>query len=131
MKLEEVPQDRVDYYAGNRRGVYARDPDGAYAVTPSSGWTAEAVVTVDAADEYRRLARLALERARAGAASPLEYHMYDRRMDAAALAEASGLWNWRVRRHLRPRTFARLPARLLRRYAEALGLDLETLGRLP
>jgi hypothetical protein len=36
-----------------------------------------------------------------------------------------------VRRHLRPQPFARLPLRLLRRYAEALGLGAEDLGRLP
>jgi hypothetical protein len=127
MKQEEVPQDRIDYYAGNRRGLYARDTSGAYAVMPSTGWAAEAVVTVDAAEEYRRLARLALERARRGEASALEYHMYDRRMDPAALAEATGLWSWRVRRHLRPGAFARLPAKLLQRYAEALGLDAAAL----
>lgn len=126
-----MPQDGVAYYGDNRRGLYARDRDGRYAVTASSGWNAEAEATLDAADEYRRLAELALARARSGESAPLEYHMYERRMDPASLAEATGIWRWRVRRHLRPRHFARLSQRLLRRYAEALGVGAEDLGRLP
>jgi len=131
MRQDEVPQDRVAYYGDNRRGMYARDRDGRYAVTASSGWDAEAVVTLDAGAEYRRLAELALARARAGECSPLEYHMYARRMDPVSLAETSGIWRWRVRRHMRPRPFSRLSPRLLRRYAEALGVPAESLVLLP
>ena len=63
----------------------------------------------------------------AGTAAPLEYHMYRARMDVAMLAQTVGLWRWRVRRHMRPQVFARLPLRLRRRYAEALGIALEAL----
>jgi hypothetical protein len=35
-----------------------------------------------------------------------------------------------VRRHFRPRVFERLPQRLRLRYAEALGIALEALGRV-
>jgi hypothetical protein len=36
-----------------------------------------------------------------------------------------------VRRHLRPEQFARLSAALLARYAEALGISVAELKRLP
>jgi hypothetical protein len=39
------------------------------------------------------------------------------------------LWRWRVRRHFRAGVFARLPLRIRRRYAEALGISLEALSR--
>jgi hypothetical protein len=57
--------------------------------------------------------------------------MYASRMDPASLAEATGIWRWRVRRHLRPRRFTRLSQGLLRRYADALGVAAESLVRLP
>ena len=56
--------------------------------------------------------------------------MYRARMDVPMLAEAAGLWRWRVRRHLRPQVFARLPLVLKRRYAEALGIAPQALERL-
>ena len=71
------------------------------------------------------------ERVRAGTASPLEYWMYQRRLDVALLSQVTGFWQWRVRRHLQPRHFAALPPRHLARYAEALGLDVRQLRTLP
>ena len=83
--------------------------------------------TGDAVAEFRRLAEEARARVLRGEASPLEFHMYDRRMDLPTLAQTTGLWRWRIRRHLRPAVFARLPERLLLRYADALGISLEQL----
>ena len=73
----------------------------------------------------------ALARAVAGETSPLEVHMYLRRMDLETLAATTGNWAWRVRRHFRPAVFSRLPDRVLNRYAEAMDLPIETLKRLP
>lgn len=131
MRSKDVPQDARPEYGGERRAVYAIDESGHYAAVPSAGWRADEIVNQQAVDEYRRLADEALARARAGTASPLEFHMYDRRMELETLAQATGLWRWRVRRHLRPARFARLSPELRRRYADALGVSLEQLGRLP
>jgi hypothetical protein len=52
-------------------------------------------------------------------------------MNESLLAQATGLWRWRVRRHLRPAVFARLSQKLRARYAQALGMaseQLDTLG---
>jgi hypothetical protein len=131
MKKDEVPQDARPEYGGERRALYAIDDGGQYATVPSAGWRADEIVNQQAVDEYRRLAAAALERARAGAASPLEFHMYDRRMELETLAQATGLWRWRVRRHLQPAHFARLSPELRQRYADALGVSVEQLSRLP
>ncbi|HEY9545757.1 MAG TPA: hypothetical protein VIR56_07110, partial [Solimonas sp.] len=61
----------------------------------------------------------------------LEYHMYAQRMDLPTLAQTTGFWRLSVRRALRPRVFARLGPRRLRRYAEALGLSVAQLKQLP
>jgi hypothetical protein len=52
-------------------------------------------------------------------------------MDAGLLAAHTGIWSLRIRRHLRPAVFARLPDRLLQRYADAFGIELFTLKRGP
>ena len=57
--------------------------------------------------------------------------MYSQRMDIALLAQSTGLFKWQVRRHMRPGVFRRLNERTLNRYAEALGIDIETLKGLP
>lgn len=131
MKRSEVPQDDRPEYGGERRALYALDESGHYTAVPSAGWRADEIVNQQAVDEYRRLADDALQRARAGTASLLEVHMYDRRMELPTLAQAAGLWRWRVRRHLRPDIFPTLSPALLQRYADALGLSVEQLGRLP
>lgn len=127
MKKDQVPQDHIEYYGDARRAVYALEKDGHYATIPSSGWEAEAIVNADAVAEYARQAEEARARVQRGEASPLEFHMYDRRMDLPTLAQTTGLWRWRIRRHLRPAVFARLSERLLARYADALGISLEQL----
>ena len=131
MKKNEVPQDRNPAFKGERKAIYALDETGHYATAPSSGWQVEAVVTGQAVAEYERLAQDALQRVRDGSASPLEFHMYDRRMELPTLAEATGLWLWRVRRHLRPGIFRKLSAPLRQRYAAALGLGVNELSSVP
>lgn len=131
MKRSEVPQDGRPEYGGERRAVYAVDEGGRYATVPSAGWRADEIVNRQAVEEYARLAQDALQRARAGQASPLEFHMYDRRMEVESLAPTAGLWRWRVRRHLRPQVFKKLSPALLARYADALGIPVERLTTLP
>ena len=66
---------------------------------------------------------------RAGQASPLRCLMYRYRLDELGLSQATGLWQWRIRRHFRPDVYRRLPAKILSRYAEAFGLDVAELVR--
>ena len=131
MKKEDVPQHHVKTFQGRFKPMYAVGEDGKYEVVPSNGWEAEEIVLDQAVEEFRRLAREAHARAKAGTGAPLEYHMYARRMDAVLLADISGFWLWRVKRHLRPGAFAKLPPALQSRYAEALGLSVPTLLALP
>lgn len=116
---------------GERRGVYRPDDQGRFRLVPSDGWKVEEVVTGAAVEAFQRLADQALADCRAGRASPLAYHMYRLRLDPPSLAQAMGIGHWRVRRHLRPRPFARLSRRLLERYADILDMGVEELTRSP
>jgi hypothetical protein len=130
MRERDVPQEGNATLDGKRKAVYAVGDDGRLHIVESRGWEVEETVTRQALEDLERRAQEARKRFLAGRSSPLEYHMYRSRMDVALLAQATGLWRWRVRRHFRPEVFARLPQRLRQRYADALGIPLEALSRL-
>ena len=131
MNLDDVPQEGNATLDGHAKLMYARDPQGRVVTTRSRGWEAEEIVTSHAVDVLVEQAQAAKERVAKGLASPLEYWMYERRMDVALLSQTSGFWQWRVRRHLQPKHFAALTQKHLARYSEALGLPVSTLQGLP
>lgn len=131
MKVEQVPQDTNYTLGGHRKLVYARDADGRMVQVETTGWEVEEIVTDQAIHRLQALAEEARARVAAGHSAPLEYWMYARRMDIELLSQTTGLWQWRIRRHLRPAVFARLSPQILARYAEALGLTVETVCQPP
>lgn len=129
MKIDEVPQDHSSTYGGHSKLVYAVDEHGHYLTAQSDGWDAEAFATQLAVAELEALEQAALGQWRDGTASPLPCLMYRYRLDELALAQATGLWRWRIRRHFRPDIYRRLPVKILARYAEVFGLDVAQLVR--
>ena len=131
MRPDDVPRESAPILGGVTKAAYVLEQKNRYIIVPNGGTEAEVAVTEEAVAWFERLAAEALARAQRGQTSPLEVHMYRQRLDVPTLAQATGLWRWRVRRHLRPARFARLSPALLQRYAEAMGLTVETLRRLP
>ncbi|HEY0817355.1 MAG TPA: hypothetical protein VGD46_01170 [Rhizobacter sp.] len=131
MDIDSVPQEGNATLGGHRKAVYARDANGRMVIAPSAGWEAEEIVTSNAVETLHAQAEDARRRVQAGTASPLEFWMYERRMDVPLLSQTSGFWQWRVRRHLRPEVFATLPEKHLQRYADALGVSVAELRKLP
>lgn len=127
MQVDEVPQDNSSTYKGEKKLLYAVSADGRYDAVTSTGWEVEEFVTSMAVAELEQLAEDARQRVLAGESSPIEYYMYAKRLDEPALALATGLFRWRVRRHMKPAVFARLGDKLLLRYCDAFGIDLPTL----
>jgi hypothetical protein len=131
MRPDEVPAESAPLLEGATKIAYVVGPDGHYQIVPNGGTEAEITVTEEAVAWFGHMAAEARRRALAGQASPLEYHMYRHRLDPASLAQAAGCWRWCVRRHLRPKPFARLTDAQLARYAAAMGLaDPAQLRRL-
>lgn len=131
MKHDNVPQDNISTYANNKKAIYATKDNGEYGIVASSGWDVEEEATKQALHELQRQADEAHGAVAAGERSPLYFHMYDRRMDLQVLAESTGMFKWRIRRHFKPEVFAKLPQKMLERYADALGLPVAELCRLP
>ena len=131
MKVKDIPQDNNSSMQGETKLVYARSDNGKIQSAQTSGWDVEELVLEQALDEVHRLAREAYVRAAAGRTSPLEFHMYNQRMDLPMLAQAVGRFQWMVRRDFNPARFARLSRDKLLPYAQVMNLDPETLKTLP
>ena len=129
MLESEVPQEGNATLGGHRKALYARGADGKLQIVQSAGWEVEEIVTRQAVEDLNRLTEDARQRVAAGLTSPLEYHMHKARMDVPLLAQTTGLWQWRIRRHFRPAIFAGLSPALLLRYAEAMGLSVTQLQK--
>lgn len=131
MNEQDVPQEDNITLGGHRKALYARGEDGKLRIVQSSGWKVEEIVNQQAVGDLIRLAEEARARVAAGLTSPLEYHMHHARMDVPMLAQATGLWQWRIRRHFQPAIFTGLSTDLLNRYAQAMGLSIEQLKAVP
>lgn len=126
----EVPQEGNTTLGGHSKAVYARGADGKLHRVQSAGWEVEEIVTKQAVDDLNRLAEEARQRVLSGQTSALEYHMHKARMDLPMLAQTTGLFQWRIRRHFRPDIFAGLKEALLGRYAGVMGLSIEQLKKV-
>lgn len=131
MDIDQVPQEGNRTLGSHRKALYARDADGRMVIVPSRGSEVDETVTMQAVDRMNALAEDARKRACAGQTSPLEFWMYARRMDVALLSQVSGIWQWRIRRHFRPRQFENLSPRVLAVYAGALGLSTSQIQNIP
>jgi hypothetical protein len=129
--VNDVPQEGNRTMGGHRRVMYARDADGRIVIVPSRGGEVDETVTLQALDLIREMTEAARARVLAGESSPLEYWMYAQRLDLPQLSQVTGFWQWRIRRHLKPRRFAKLPIDILQRYADVMGITVEQLGKLP
>ena len=131
MKNSKVPQHNISTYANNKKAIYAIDENGEYTIVASSGWEVEEEATKQALGELERLANIAYDLVVSGEASALYFHMYDRRMDLQTLAQTTGLFKWRIKRHFKPMIFNKLSKKMLVCYGETLGISVEKLCTLP
>ncbi len=130
MKKTEVPQED-GMNEGMREIAYAVDEAGRYVKVSSVGWEPKNVANEQAWEVIAAEIDEAVRAVRAGEKSPLAYHMARHLMNPGLLADYAGLSRWRVRRHLKPRPFARLKPEILARYARVFNLTVADLRRVP
>jgi hypothetical protein len=130
MHRRSVPQDKG--LLGRWREInYAVDESGHYVKEPSSGWEPKKVANAVNWEPLLEAIDCARREVLAGRKSPLAFHMARFQMDAGLLAKNVGMAGWRVRRHLRPEVFAKLPPSTLKIYADLFNLTPEQLCELP
>lgn len=128
MKKEEVPQDTGNLSKSNMKElVYATDEKGDYTTALSTGWEPKTIALSNSIEEINERIALAAQQVKNGEASPICYFMELHKMDIGILSSYAGLWQWRVKRHFKPRVFAGLSDKILQKYADAFGITVSEL----
>lgn len=130
MKKEEVPQDKA--LLGKFHEVaYAVDADGKYVQEKSAGWDPKTVANSQFWKSVQEDVEIVVGKIRNNELSPIAYFMTISQMDIALLSSYTGMIRWRVRRHMKPKVFAKLKPAVLQRYAMVFKISIDQLKTLP
>lgn len=128
MKESEVPQDKSNIQSLNMRELcYATDEKGNYTTALSSGWEPKTIALNNALEDIKERTEEARQRVINGEASPVVYFMELSKMDIGILAGYVGMWQWRIKRHFKPKVFAGLSDKVLQKYATAFLITTDEL----
>ena len=131
MKKKEVPQDESILKKVNLKDmVYAVDENGEYGTALSSGWEPKTIALDNAIREIEERTKAAKRRYDNGESSPIEYYMELHKMDIPILSSYVGLWQWQVKRHLKPAVFGKLSKKTLQKYADVFEISIDELKTL-
>lgn len=107
--------------------LYVTDENDNYTTANSIGWDAKKA----ALEESMELIHERIEDAKQDVAnhkvSPIIYFMELNKMDLQVLAAYVGMWQWRVKRHAKPKIFKTLSESVLKKYADAFGISVDEL----
>jgi hypothetical protein len=127
MKKEDVPQDQGSLGKITSEIQYATDADGKYVPQQSQGWDVKEGALDVTWESIERKAAAARGKVLKGEASPLLFFMEKKLMTIPILSGYTGIWRWRIRRHLRPAVFRQLSEKVLNKYAAAFDCTVEEL----
>lgn len=128
MKKEEVPQDKGNLSNKNMKElVYATDEKGNFTTALSTGWEPKTIALSNSIDEISERIALAKKQVENNKASPILYFMEYSRMDLAILSSYVGMWQWRVKRHLKAKVFVKLSDKILQKYAKTFNISIAEL----
>lgn len=128
MKKEEVPQDESCFSdTSMKEVVYAVDENGKYGKALSSGWKAKTIALNESLDLIEEKVQETIQKIKQGELSPIAYYMELQRMDIVVLSGYVGVWQWRVKRHLKAKNFKKLNKKILEKYTEAFEITIEEL----
>lgn len=125
MKKEEVPQDKGNLSNKNMKElVYATDEKGNYTTALSTGWEPKTIALSNSIEVISERVAIAKAQVENNEVSPIVYFMEYCRMDIAILSSYMGMWQWRVKRHFKPKVFAKLNDKILQKYAETFNISI-------
>ncbi len=125
----EVPKEPNSTLDGIQKVMYAKDDDGTFKRV-NYGSSIEEFATQTAVNEYELLKLECLEKIKQGISSPIEYYMYENRMDLPTLCSAVGMFGFRVKRHLKMPIFRKMNDKLLSKYADVFGITIQDLKKM-
>jgi hypothetical protein len=131
MKKSEVPQDKSNLESANFRELcYAVDENGEYTTAHTTGWDPKTIALDNAIEDIHQRVEDAKNRVQNNQTSPIEYYMEFHKMDLPILASYVGIWQWRVKRHFKPKVFHKLSNKILQKYADVFEITIDQLKNL-
>lgn len=125
----EIPKEQNATLDGMQKVMYAKNSDGVFERF-NYGSSVEEFVTQVAVNEYETLKEECLKKISQGISSPIEYYMYENRMDLPTLSSAVGMFSFRVKRHLKMAVFRKMDDKLLSKYADVFGISVQDLKKM-
>jgi len=131
MKKSEVPQDKSNLESANFRELcYAVDENGEYTTAHTTGWDPKTIALDNAIEDINQRVQDAKNRVQNNQTSPIEYYMEFHKMDLPILSSYVGIWQWRVKRHFKPKVFNKLSNKILQKYADVFEITIDQLKNL-
>lgn len=130
MNYNEVPQDKA-LFGEDHEIQYAVDRDGHYKKIQSTGWTSKTIANSQFWKLLLNDIRFTVKAVQKGEKSPIAYYMLLKQMYPELLASYTGLWRWRIKRHIKPRVFKKLNDNILKKYADVFEISIQELKKLP
>ena len=127
MKKEDLPQDPSVLDKFTKDLCYVVDESGKYTTGLSRGWEIKASALDLAWGDIEERIASAKQRVLKGEISPVVYFMELKLMDLATLAGYTGLWQWQVKRHMKPSVFKSLSDKKINKYAEVFEVSVDDL----
>lgn len=127
MKKKDIPQDKTHLSTFTREVLYAKNEEGHYEKLLSEGWNVKNDALNNAWDDLNEQIAQAKEDAIVGKTSPIEYYMKLQIMELDILAGYTGIWQFNIKRHFKPKVYKELSNKTLRKYAKAFDITLEEL----
>ena len=124
MTTKDVPQDDANMLQGKfKEPVYSLDKNGNYTTVPSVGWDPKNAVMQEAWDNVNEKIEQTKQDVLEGKLSPIAYYIEKNIMDVGLVAQYMDLWKWTVKKHLKPRNFAKLDDAILQKYAKVFNIS--------
>jgi hypothetical protein len=128
MKKQDLPQDESNMKSANMTEVlYVTDENDNYTTANSIGWEAKKLALNESLDLINERIQEARQNVANHIASPIIYFMELNKMDLGVLSSYVGMWQWRVKRHAKPKIFKTLSESILKKYADAFDISVDEL----
>lgn len=128
MKKQDIPQDESNLQSAKiTEVVYVTDENDNYTTGNSKGWDAKKLALEESLSLINERIQQAKIDVANGNVSPIIYFMELNKMDFGVLSAYMNLWQWRVKRHAKPKIFKKLNDSVLQKYADTFGITLDEL----
>ena len=127
MKKSELPQDPSALENFTKELCYVKNEDGTYSTELSKGWDVKKAALDNAWDDINDQLKLAAHAVKNGTKSPIYYYMLKCLMDVKILSAYTGFMKFTIKRHFKPKVFAKLNEQTLNKYATVFEISLNEL----